>query len=159
MSFLSPANVSKEFFHYHFSSFTILRQEKSIIFKFSKHFPTIIRYDVDTTSLEQDLQNIKDHIKKRSSADHPWLECPCNKLGLQLTKDSPCPLHTKGKNVHTWGECKYHQKKELVIVSNKKLKGSRKYYLIHSSQDISPTIQKFVEWIYQELEQLKSNTN
>ncbi len=51
------------------------------------------------------------------------------------------------------------QKKELVIVSNKKLKGSRKYYLIHSSQDISPTIQKFVEWIYQELEQIKSNTN
>ncbi|MFX7793091.1 LysR family transcriptional regulator, partial [Acinetobacter baumannii] len=36
---------------------------------------------------------------------------------------------------------------------------SRKYYLIHSSQDISPTIQKFVEWIYQELEQLKSNTH
>ncbi|MFX9408792.1 hypothetical protein ABTO21_19205, partial [Acinetobacter baumannii] len=25
--------------------------------------------------------------------------------------------------------------------------------------DISPTIQKFVEWIYQELEQLKSNTH
>ena len=49
--------------------------------------------------------------------------------------------------------------KELVIVSNRKLKGSRKYYLIHSSQDISPTIQKFVEWIYQELEQLKTNTN
>lgn len=42
-------------------------------------------------------------------------------------------------------------KKELVIASCKKLQGSRKYYLVHSSQDISPQIQKFVDWVLQEL--------
>lgn len=45
------------------------------------------------------------------------------------------------------------QKKELVIASNKKLYGSRKYYLVHSSQDSSPQIQKFVDWVMQELQQ------
>ena len=44
-------------------------------------------------------------------------------------------------------------KKELVIASSKKLQGSRKYYLVHSSQDISPQIQKFVDWVLQELHQ------
>ncbi|WP_180120176.1 LysR substrate-binding domain-containing protein [Acinetobacter sp. YH12086] len=43
------------------------------------------------------------------------------------------------------------RKKELVIASNKKLHGSRKYYLVHSSQDSSPQIQKFVDWVLQEL--------
>ena len=43
------------------------------------------------------------------------------------------------------------QKKELVIASSKKLQGSRKYYLVHSSQDSSPQIQKFVDWVMQEL--------
>ncbi|RLL37644.1 LysR family transcriptional regulator [Acinetobacter cumulans] len=46
------------------------------------------------------------------------------------------------------------RKKELVIASNKKLHGSRKYYLVHSSQDSSPQIQKFVDWVLQELNQL-----
>ena len=46
------------------------------------------------------------------------------------------------------------RKKELVIASNKKLHGSRKYYLVHSSQDSSPQIQKFVDWVLQELHQL-----
>ncbi|MGE8542580.1 MAG: LysR substrate-binding domain-containing protein [Acinetobacter sp.] len=45
------------------------------------------------------------------------------------------------------------QKKELVIASNKKLYGSRKYYLVHSIQDSSPQIQKFVDWVMQELQQ------
>ncbi|RZG65743.1 LysR family transcriptional regulator [Acinetobacter bouvetii] len=44
-------------------------------------------------------------------------------------------------------------KKELVITSSKKLQGSRKYYLVHSSQDVSPQIQKFVDWVLQELHQ------
>ena len=44
-------------------------------------------------------------------------------------------------------------KKELVIASSKKLQGSRKYYLVHSSQDISPQIQKFADWVLQELHQ------
>lgn len=43
------------------------------------------------------------------------------------------------------------QKKELVIASNKKLLGSRKYYLVHSSQDHSPHISKFVAWVLLEL--------
>ena len=43
------------------------------------------------------------------------------------------------------------RKKELVIASSKKLQGSRKYYLVHSSQDSSPQIQKFVDWVMQEL--------
>lgn len=46
------------------------------------------------------------------------------------------------------------RKKELVIASNKKLHGSRKYYLVHSSQDSSPQIKKFVDWVLQELHQL-----
>ncbi len=46
------------------------------------------------------------------------------------------------------------RKKELVIASNKKLHGSRKYYLVHSSQDSSPQIQKFVDWVLQELHQI-----
>lgn len=46
------------------------------------------------------------------------------------------------------------RKKELVIASNKKLHGSRKYYLVHSRQDSSPQIQKFVDWVLQELHQL-----
>lgn len=44
-------------------------------------------------------------------------------------------------------------KKELVIASSKKLQGSRKYYLVHSSQEVSPQIQKFVDWVLQELRQ------
>lgn len=43
------------------------------------------------------------------------------------------------------------RKKELVIVSNRKLEGMRSYYLVHSSQEITPIIQKFVDWIKQEL--------
>ena len=41
--------------------------------------------------------------------------------------------------------------KELVIASSKKLEGSRSYYLVHSSQESSPLIQKFIDWIQQEL--------
>ncbi len=48
------------------------------------------------------------------------------------------------------------QKKELVIASGKKLQGSRKYYLVHSSQDTSALIQKFVGWVQQELQAPKS---
>lgn len=43
------------------------------------------------------------------------------------------------------------QKNELVIASSKKLHGSRKYYLVHSSQDHSPHISKFVAWVLLEL--------
>lgn len=43
------------------------------------------------------------------------------------------------------------RKKELVIASNKKLEGMRAYYLVHSSQEMTPIIQKFVDWIAQEL--------
>lgn len=43
------------------------------------------------------------------------------------------------------------QNKELVMVSSKKLLGSRSYYLVHSSQASSPLIQKFIDWIQQEL--------
>ncbi|MGE8559021.1 LysR family transcriptional regulator [Acinetobacter sp. ANC 4169] len=41
--------------------------------------------------------------------------------------------------------------KELVIASSKKLEGRRAYYLVHSSQESSPLIQKFVDWMQQEL--------
>lgn len=40
---------------------------------------------------------------------------------------------------------------ELVIASNKKLTGIRSYYLVHSSQDSTLIIQKFVDWIKTEL--------
>lgn len=40
---------------------------------------------------------------------------------------------------------------ELVIVSNHKLVGVRAYYLVHSSQESTLIIQKFVDWIKQEL--------
>lgn len=43
------------------------------------------------------------------------------------------------------------QNKELVIASSKKLLGSRCYYLVHSRQESSPLIQKFIDWIQQEL--------
>lgn len=43
------------------------------------------------------------------------------------------------------------QNKELVIASSKKLEGSRSYYLVHSSRESSPLIQKFIDWIQQEL--------
>ncbi|QIO06077.1 LysR substrate-binding domain-containing protein [Acinetobacter shaoyimingii] len=43
-------------------------------------------------------------------------------------------------------------KKELVIASRRRLEGVRSYYLVHSSQEITPIIQKFVDWIKQELE-------
>ena len=43
------------------------------------------------------------------------------------------------------------RKKELVIASNKKLEGMRSYYLVHSSQEMSPMIEKFVHWMQQEL--------
>ncbi|GAA5008545.1 LysR substrate-binding domain-containing protein [Acinetobacter puyangensis] len=42
-------------------------------------------------------------------------------------------------------------KKELVIVSPKKLEGRRSYYLVHSSQNSSILIQKFIDWIQTEL--------
>lgn len=41
------------------------------------------------------------------------------------------------------------KKNELVIVSPKKLEGSRSYYLVHSTHEISPMIQKFADWIQQ----------
>lgn len=50
------------------------------------------------------------------------------------------------------------RKKELVIASHKKLEGKRAYYLVHSSQEMSPMIEKFVAWIKQELDVL-SNSN
>lgn len=40
---------------------------------------------------------------------------------------------------------------ELVIASNQKLTGIRSYYLVHSSQDSTFIIQKFVDWIKTEL--------
>lgn len=40
---------------------------------------------------------------------------------------------------------------ELVIVSNHKLAGVRAYYLVHSSQESTLIIRKFVDWIQQEL--------
>lgn len=43
------------------------------------------------------------------------------------------------------------QKNELVLASTQPLEGARKYYLIHSSQDISPMMLKFVDWMKQEL--------
>lgn len=43
------------------------------------------------------------------------------------------------------------QKGELVMVSTKKLEKKRAYYLMHSSQENSPLIEKFVEWIQKEL--------
>ncbi|OTG79430.1 LysR family transcriptional regulator [Acinetobacter sp. ANC 5054] len=43
------------------------------------------------------------------------------------------------------------KKKELVLASTQQLEGARKYYLIHSSHDISPMIVNFVEWMKQEL--------
>ncbi|MDL4524036.1 hypothetical protein [Pseudomonas aeruginosa] len=51
------------------------------------------------------------------------------------------------------------QKKELVIVSNKKLKGSRSTISFIRAKTSHRLFKKFVEWIYQELEQLKTNTN
>lgn len=35
----------------------------------------------------------------------------------------------------------------LVIASQHQLQGSRSYYLVHSSQDISPLLPKFVQWL------------
>ena len=43
--------------------------------------------------------------------------------------------------------------KELVIVTNKELKGSRSYFLVHSSQEINPILMKFVDWIKNEVQQ------
>ena len=43
------------------------------------------------------------------------------------------------------------RKKELVIASQKKLEGMRSYYLVHSSQEMTPMIERFVHWIKQEL--------
>lgn len=43
------------------------------------------------------------------------------------------------------------KKHELVIAANKKLEGMRSYYLVHSSQEMSPLIHKFVDWMKQEL--------
>lgn len=43
------------------------------------------------------------------------------------------------------------QNKALVIVSTQKLEKMRAYYLVHSSQENSPLIEKFVRWIQQEI--------
>lgn len=43
------------------------------------------------------------------------------------------------------------RKKELVIASHQKLQGVRSYYLVHSSEVMSPMIEKFVNWIKTEL--------
>lgn len=43
------------------------------------------------------------------------------------------------------------QKKELVLASPQQLEGTRQYYLIHSSQDVSPMMVNFVEWMKSEL--------
>ena len=43
------------------------------------------------------------------------------------------------------------QKGELVMVSTKKLEKKRAYYLMHSNQENSPLIEKFVAWIQKEL--------
>lgn len=43
------------------------------------------------------------------------------------------------------------KEKKLVIASTKKLEGRRAYYLVHSSHESSPLIQKFVDWMQQEL--------
>ena len=40
---------------------------------------------------------------------------------------------------------------ELVIATNKTLTGVRSYYLVHSSQENSMLIEKFVDWIQLEL--------
>lgn len=40
---------------------------------------------------------------------------------------------------------------ELVIASNRKLTGVRAYYLVYSSQESTLLIQKFVDWIQQQL--------
>lgn len=47
---------------------------------------------------------------------------------------------------------------DLVIASNKVLTGMRSYYLVHSNQENSLLIEKFVDWIETEL-QLESNQN
>lgn len=41
--------------------------------------------------------------------------------------------------------------KELMIVSKKKLLGSRAYYLVHEHHNSSPLIKKFIDWIQSEL--------
>lgn len=43
-------------------------------------------------------------------------------------------------------------KQELVLVSSKKLEKRRAYHLVHSNQEHSPLIEKFVHWIKLELE-------
>ncbi|WP_104509932.1 LysR substrate-binding domain-containing protein [Acinetobacter indicus] len=40
---------------------------------------------------------------------------------------------------------------ELVLASDQQLSGRRSYYLVHSSQENSVLIQKFVEWMQQEV--------
>ena len=35
----------------------------------------------------------------------------------------------------------------LVIASTYQLQGSRSYYLVHSDQEISPLLPKFVDWL------------
>ncbi|WP_216075460.1 hypothetical protein [Acinetobacter indicus] len=39
----------------------------------------------------------------------------------------------------------------LVLASDQQLSGRRSYYLVHSSQENSVLIQKFVEWMQQEV--------
>ena len=51
------------------------------------------------------------------------------------------------------------RKKELVIASIKKLEGMRSYYLVHSSQEVTPMIEKFVNWIQHKLSNNCLNMN
>lgn len=44
------------------------------------------------------------------------------------------------------------KRQELVLVSSKTLERKRGYYLVHSSQESSPLIEKFVDWIQQEIQ-------
>lgn len=44
------------------------------------------------------------------------------------------------------------KRQELVLVSSKTLERKRGYYLVHSSQESSPLIEKFVAWIQQEIQ-------
>lgn len=48
------------------------------------------------------------------------------------------------------------RKKELVIASRKTLEGMRSYYLVHSSQEVTPMIEKFVDWIKIELDSINT---
>lgn len=50
------------------------------------------------------------------------------------------------------------ERTELVIASRKILKGVRSYYLVHSSQENSILIGKFVDWIQQELNAEENQT-